>query len=75
MSIKTATTIAITGVAIGLLMALAGPFAPAFFAGDHSTYERLGVILTYYRFAQNVAVEGGLLVFLVVLASKQKGQA
>jgi hypothetical protein len=75
MSIKTATTIAIVGVAIGLVLALAGPVIPALLAGDYSTRERFAVVLGFYRLAQNVATEGGLLVFLVVLGSKQKGQS
>jgi hypothetical protein len=75
MSIKTATTVAVVGVSIGLVMALASPFVPFLLGSNASTREQFAILFGFYSFTQHAATEGGLLVFLAVLAAKQKGQA
>ena len=75
MNIKTATAIAIGGIAITLLMSLGGSFLISAMArsGD-MTHERLGFITTTYYVTQGVIHHGSLLVFFFALYARQKEQ-
>jgi len=72
MKIKTATRIAIYGVAVGTIMNFA---APAIFETLQISGVQYAVLKPYwkiYEIIEAVARSGGLLVFLCVLASNQK---
>ena len=75
MNIKTATAIAIGGIAITLLMSLAGQFLiSAMLRSGDMTHERIGFIQTTYFMTQSVIHYGSLLVFFLALYSRQKEQ-
>jgi hypothetical protein len=72
MNIKTATRIAIIGVALAVVMIAASPFVTSLVVPDGSTHQQAARNWTFYRAAEGVFAGVGILTFLVVLASKQK---
>lgn len=73
MNIKTATAIAIGGIAITLLMSLGGSFLISAMANSGDmTRERLGFISTTYYVTQGVIHYGSLLVFFLALYARQQ---
>jgi hypothetical protein len=74
MNIKTATAIAIGGVAISLLMSLCGQLLLSAMLNSDMSRERIGVIQTTYFMTQSVIHYGCLLVFFFALYARQKSQ-
>ena len=71
MSIKIATRIAIYGVAIGMVMSMLYPFVFKWVVENQRDSREM--IMNSYLFIRALCEGGGLLVFLVTLNSKQKG--
>ena len=76
MNIKTATRIAIASVAIGMVMALVGPFMQDALFKDavesgREAVERAKSIQRVYWAISHLMRDGGVLLFLIVLNSKQ----
>ena len=75
MNIKTATAIALGGIAITLLMSLGGQLlSNALARSGDMTHERMGFITTTYYMTQSVIHYGSLLVFFFALYARQKEQ-
>ena len=72
MKIKTATRIAIYGVAVGTIMNLAYPAIFETLSISGIQYDVMKPYIRIYDIIGVVARSGGLLVFLCVLASNQK---
>ena len=73
MSIKTATRIAIYGVAVGIIMGIAGQFLFDWLqSGFGMSSEAALTFNRVYWCVRTILLEGSILLFLIVLHSKQK---
>ena len=75
MNIKTATAIAIAGIAISFVMSIVGQFLLSWLVQSASSRESIANVQRGYFMMQSVLHYGCLLVFFVTLYSRQKEQA